>query len=88
MLLFWNSKAVDDRSVHESVARLSRHGGRVAVFDDTVRNLSHYTRITGTAQVTQTPSLVLVDRRGAAQVKTGYLDFETIDQFVDTARRR
>ncbi len=88
VLLFWNSKAVDDRSVHESVARLSRHGGRVAVFDDTVRNLSHYTRITGTAQVTQTPSLVIVDRRGAAQVKTGYLDFETIDQFVDTARRR
>jgi len=88
VLLFWNRKAVDDRSVHAAVARLSRHGGKVAVFDDTVRNLSHYTRITATAQVTQTPSLVIVDRRGNAQVQTGYLDFETIDQFVDTARKR
>jgi hypothetical protein len=88
VLLFWNRKAVDDRSVHASVARLSRHGGKVAVFDDTVKNLSRYTRITATAQVTQTPSLVIVDRRGNAQVQTGYLDFETIDQFVDTARRR
>jgi hypothetical protein len=88
VLLFWNSKAVDDRSVHASVAKLSRHGGSVAVFDDTVKNLSHYTRITATAQVTQTPSLVIVDRRGSAQVRTGYLDFETIDQFVDTARKR
>jgi len=88
VLLFWNRKAVDDRSVHASVARLSRHGGQVAVFDDTVKNLSHYTRITATAQVTQTPSLVIVDRRGSAQVQTGYLDFETIDQFVDTARKR
>jgi len=88
VLLFWNRRAVDDRSVHQSVARLSRHGGQVAVFDDHVKNLSRYTRITATAAVTQTPSLVIVDRRGNAQVKTGYLDLETIDQFVDTARRR
>ncbi len=58
----------------------------MAVFDDTVKNVSNYTRITATAQVTQTPSLVIVDRRGSAQVQTGYLDFETIDQFVDDAR--
>ena len=88
VLLFWNSNAVDDRSVHQSVAKLSRHGGKVAVFDDSVKNLSRYTRVTATAQVTQTPSLVVIDRRGNAQVQTGYYDFETIDQFVDTARKR
>ena len=72
VLLFWNSNAVDDRSVHQSVAKLSRHGGKVAVFDDSVKNLSRYTRVTATAQVTQTPSLVVIDRRGNAQVQTGY----------------
>jgi len=88
VLLFWNRRAVDDRSVHNAVNGLSRHGGKVAVFDDRVGNLSQYTRITATAQVTQTPSLVIVDRRGGAQVQTGYLDRATIQQFVDTALGR
>jgi hypothetical protein len=88
VLLFWNRKAVDDRSVHRAVSGLATHRGKVAVFDDRVGNLSKYTRITGTAQVAQTPSLVIIDRRGGAEVETGYLDRETIQQFVDTALSR
>ena len=44
VLLFWNKNGVDDRSVKESVDRLSRRGGKVAMFTDTVKNLSRYTR--------------------------------------------
>jgi hypothetical protein len=88
VLLFWNRRAVDDRSVHNAVAGLSHHGGKVAVFDDRVGHLSNYTRITATAQVNQTPALVIIDRRGGAEVETGYLDRETIQQFVDTALTR
>ena len=88
VVLFWNRNAVDDRSVHRAVSRLPHHKGHVAVFNDGVAHLSRYTRITATAQVTQTPAIVIVDRRGAAEVETGYLDFATINQFVNTALAR
>jgi hypothetical protein len=88
VLLFWNKKGVDDRSVKKSVDRLSRRGGEVAKFTDTVNNLSRYTRITAAASVTQTPALVIVNRRGQAEVLNGYYDFQTIKQFVRNASRR
>jgi hypothetical protein len=88
VLLFWNPRAVDDRSVKRAVDRLPQHRGKVAIFSDQVRNLSRYTRITAATQVSQTPSLVLVDRKGEAEVQTGYLDFKTIDQYVANALRR
>ena len=64
VILFWNTGGVDDRSVKSSVDQLSRRGGKVAVFTDKVANLSRYTRITAAASVTQTPSLVIVNREG------------------------
>ena len=39
VILFWNKNGVDDRSVKKSVDRLSRRGGEVAKFTDTVKNL-------------------------------------------------
>jgi hypothetical protein len=74
--------------VKKSVDRLSRRGGQVAKFTDTVKNLSRYTRITSAASVTTTPSLVIVNRRGQAEILAGYNDFQTINQFVSNASRR
>jgi pyruvate/2-oxoglutarate dehydrogenase complex dihydrolipoamide acyltransferase (E2) component len=88
VVLFWNKSGVDDRSVKKSVDRLSRRGGQVAKFTDTVKNLSRYTRITSAASVTTTPSLVIVNRRGQAEILAGYNDFQTINQFVSNASRR
>ena len=88
VLLFWSPKAVDDRSVHGSVTRLPHHGGKVAVFTDRTKNLSRYTRITAAASVTQTPSIVIVNRRGAAEVQTGFLDYQTINRYVESALAR
>jgi hypothetical protein len=88
VVLFWNPRAVDDRSVKSSVDRLPRRGGKVAVFSDSVKNLSRYTRITAAASVTQTPSLVVVNRKGQAEVQTGYLDYQTLAQYVQNALRR
>ena len=82
VLLFWNKHGVDDRSVKKSVDRLSRRGGEVAKFTDTVANLSRYTRITAAASVSSTPSLVVVNRQGQAEVLNGYNDYQTINQFV------
>jgi hypothetical protein len=88
VILFWNRRAVDDRSVKRSVDRLSRHHGKVAVFTDRVRHLSRYTGITAATSVSQTPALVFVNRKGQAELQTGYLDYQTIQQYLLNALRR
>ena len=88
VILFWSTGGIEDRSVKSSVNRLPRAGGKTAVFTDKVANLSRYTRITATASVTQTPSLVIVNRKGQAEVLNGYYDFQTIRQYVRNAARR
>ena len=88
VILFWNKGGVEDRSVKNSVDQLPRRGGRTAVFTDKVANLSSYTRITAAASVTQTPALVVVNRKGQAEVLNGYYDFQTIRQYVRNAARR
>ena len=88
VLLFWNKEGVEDRSVKGSVDRLSRRGGKVAVFTDKVGNLSRYTRVTAAASVNTTPALVIVNRKGRAEVLNGYYDFQTIRTFVRNASRR
>jgi hypothetical protein len=88
VILFWNRSGVDDRSVKKSVDRLSRRGGSVVKVTDTVDNLARYTRITAAASVSGTPALVVVNRRGQAEVLDGYNDYQTINQFVSNASRR
>jgi hypothetical protein len=88
VVLFWNPRGIDDRSVKGSIDRLPRRSGKVAVFSDSVKHLSRYTRITAATNVTQTPTLVVVNRKGQAEVQTGYLDFQTIGQYVQNALRR
>ena len=66
-----------------SVDQLSAPRRQVAVFTTRSKNLSRYTRITATAQVTQTPALVIVDRRGQApRSRPATTTSTTIDQFV------
>ena len=87
VILFWNRRAVDDRSVKRSLDSLP-HRKAVAVFTDSVRHLSRYTRITAAASVTSTPALVVVSRKGQAEVINGYLDRQTVGQYVLNALRR
>jgi hypothetical protein len=88
VILFWNKGGVDDRSVKGSVDRLPRRGGKTAVFTDKIANLASYTRVTAAASVNTTPALVIVNRKGEAEVLNGYYDFQTIRQFVGNAARR
>jgi hypothetical protein len=82
VLLFWAQRGSDDRSVKSAVDGLSHEGGKVAVFTDTPTNVARYTRISAAANVTETPTLVVVNRHGQARKATGYLDPETVKQFV------
>jgi hypothetical protein len=87
VLLFWNPDGTDDQSVKRALDRVPRRGGRVAVFTSTLSNLSRYTRITAAANVTQTPTLVVVNRKNRARTVTGYLDQESVEQYVIDALR-
>jgi hypothetical protein len=87
VILFWNRRGIDDRSVKKSLDNLP-HRKSVAVFSDTVKHLSRYTRITAAASVSTTPSLVIVNRKGQAEVVNGYLDRQTVGQYVLNALRR
>ena len=87
VILLWNRRAVDDLSLKSSVDRLP-HRKHLAVFSDSVRHLSRYTRITAAANVSTTPSLVIVNRQGQAEVVSGYLDYETLRQYVLNSLRR
>jgi hypothetical protein len=87
-ILFWNPRGVDDRSVKSSLSSIPRRHGKVAVFFDRVKHLSRYTRITAAASVSQTPSLVVVNPKGQAEVITGYVDRQTVGQYVLNSLRR
>jgi hypothetical protein len=87
VILFWNRHGVDDRSVKKAIGHLP-HRKQLAVFSDRVSHLSRYTRVTAAANVATTPSLVIVNRQGQAEVITGYLDRQTVGQYVRNALRR
>jgi hypothetical protein len=87
VLLLWNPKGVDDKAVKSAVDSLPRRGGNVRVFTDTSRHASRYVRITSATNVSQTPTLVVVNRRGKARVATGYLDGDSVEQYVVDAFR-
>jgi hypothetical protein len=88
VILFWNRQGVDDRSVKASLDALPRRKRKIAIFSDRVENLSRYTRITAAASISTTPALVVVNRKGQAEVVNGYLDRQTVGQYVQNALRR
>jgi hypothetical protein len=85
VLLFWNRRGVDDRDVKSAVDALPHYGGRVKVFTENLKHLSHYTQITAAANITDTPALVVADGKGEARVATGWLDPVTVEQYVNDA---
>jgi hypothetical protein len=82
VLLVWNPRGGEDKNVKKAVDGLSTHGGKVAVFTDRPENIARYTSITSAAQVTQTPAMIVVNRDKIARKATGYLDSETVEQYV------
>jgi hypothetical protein len=82
VLLFWSKRGIDDRAVKSAVDGLPRHGGKVAVFTDDLKDLARYTKIAASANVTETPTLIVTNSKGQARVATGYLDPTTVEQYV------
>ena len=87
VLLFWNPKAADDRSVRAALRGVNRWDGRVFVHAAPLRRISRYGRIARGVSVEQSPTVVVADRDLRAETLVGYVDRLSIDQAVVDALR-
>jgi hypothetical protein len=83
----WARMASDDREVRRELSKANRYRGKVVVASSTLGNLSSLNAVIGGVGVTQTPSVVVVDRNRQAVVLTGYVERNAINQAIADARR-
>jgi hypothetical protein len=84
-LLFVNGRGVDDRIVQDSLRAVQRDT-RALTLTDSVLNVDRYGSMVESLGVSQTPSIVLIDRDGKARLVEGYVDAESLVQVVADAR--
>jgi hypothetical protein len=87
-ILFWNPKSSDDRAVRDEIAQVSNHGGRALIVVASIGQVSRYGEVTRNVQVTQSPTVLIVDRARKARLLAGYTDRAEIGQAVSDALSR
>jgi hypothetical protein len=87
VLAFTNGKSADDRAVEAAMKKVDRWDGRVFVRTAPLSRISRYGRIARGVSVEQSPTVVVADRKLAAETLVGYVDGRTIDQTVVDALR-
>lgn len=87
VLFFYNPKSADDRAVKHAVAKVDRWKGEVVVQTANVKSVSRYAKIARGADVSQSPTIVVVDRNLKAERLVGFQDTRSIDQAVVDALR-
>jgi hypothetical protein len=85
VILFQNPDGLDDRAMRRQVDALARRTN-VLVLVDHVDAVERYGKTVEDLGVSQTPSVVLIDRTGDARLIEGYADTETLAQAVADAR--
>jgi hypothetical protein len=88
VVLYFGGAGADDSLTADSVRTLKASAGHgVAVFIDKLSNLADYRRVVEGLNVSQAPSIVIVDRAKKAQVLEGFIDAGSLRQAVaDVAR--
>jgi hypothetical protein len=87
VLLFWSPKAAEDKAVRKALTGIDRHDGKVLAHATHIKRIAAYQQITRGAQVEQSPTVVVVDRRREVRTLVGYVDRTSIDQAVADALR-
>ena len=85
VLLFLNTRGLDDRIVEDSLGAVRRET-RALTLTDSVDNADRYGSLVESLGVSQTPSIVVIDRDGKARLVEGYVDAESLVQVVADAR--
>jgi len=83
----WARMARDDRAVRSELSKTNRYKGAVVASSSTLGELSSLNAVIGDLGVTQTPSVVVVDRNRKAVVLTGFVERNAINQAIADARR-
>jgi hypothetical protein len=83
----WRPLADDDRYVRNALDRTNRYDGEVVVKNVGLDELSTYGALVNDLNVTQSPSIVVIDRNLKGRVLTGYVDRVAINQVIADARR-
>ncbi|HEY7829634.1 MAG TPA: hypothetical protein VIC06_03615 [Solirubrobacteraceae bacterium] len=88
LLLFWNPKSTDDKSVHQAVMSVSSHlKGTVSVHVALASQVGRYGSLTRNVQVLQTPTLLVVSKKGLALTMAGLIDQYAIEQGIKEAKQ-
>jgi hypothetical protein len=88
LLLFWNPKSSDDRSVRQAVQAVSnQQRGRVAAHVALANQVSLYGSVTRNVGVLQTPTLLVVAKQGLAVTMSGLVDQYAIEQAIIEAKK-
>lgn len=88
LLLFWNPKSSDDKSVRQALRAVSAHAkGKVAVHVAQAGQVGRYGSMTKDVQVLQTPTLLVVSKKGLAVTMTGLVDRYAIEQAIVEAKK-
>lgn len=83
----WRPLADDDRYVRNYLKRVNRYDGQVFVKPVGLDKLSTYGTLVNDLGVTQSPSIVVIDRNLKGTVLSGYVDRVAINQAIADARR-
>jgi hypothetical protein len=87
LLLFWNPKSTDDVSVRrEAQAVAARMKKKVALHVALPAQVGQYGSVTRGVQIYQTPTLLLIDKKGLAVTMTGLMDQYAIQQGIIEAQ--
>jgi hypothetical protein len=83
----WRPLSDDDRYVRNALKHTNRYDGGVVVKTVGLDKLSTYGALVNDLGVTQSPSIVVIDRDLKGTVLTGYVDRISINQAIADARR-
>lgn len=85
VLLFAGRRAADDRAVTRAIRGLDRHEGRVKVHRASINDVGAFETITRGVTITQSPTVVVIDRRLKARSIVGFAPRREISQAVGDA---
>jgi hypothetical protein len=88
VVLYFGAKGADDSLTAGSVRALKSNAGHgVAVFMDKLSNLADYRRVVEGLNVSEAPSIVIVDRDHKARLYDGFIDAGSLRQYVADVTR-
>ena len=88
VVLYFGAKGADDSLTAKSVRTFKSNAGHgVAVFMAKLSNLADYRRVVEGLNVSQAPSIVVVDRDHKARLYDGFIDAGSLRQYVADVTR-